>query len=390
MRGKWRILKSVHNMFEKKYEFFFFNFILGINLFYILKNSLLYVENVKIILLLANICGILSIYIRKKVNSRMMIIYLGILVITIFYFGLYRNYSFLTIFVCLIACEEIDADKLIKYFLYSGLVLFIPLQILGVGSSKNTLGLQISILILMYISTKKCNLTLLQYICLGIVLISATVISTSKALFVITTTALFLTIIKQTQAGKKFLRSKFSIYIFPICFFANFFLAERTVDSNGPLIGTLIPRGINAIIVNLSKLLDKAMSWRLSLTKQALNYFGFSMIGGNIDMDSIQLDEHSYFYIDSGYTYMLLAWGVIFSIMFLVLMTIIMHYFVQIQRYDLIIAGICIALWGANEPILNLVNWNFIILFGGQAIKYLIIEKRLKANFKRRSMDANT
>ena len=132
------------------------------------------------------------------------------------------------------------------------------------------------------------------------------------------------------------------------------------------------------------------MSWRLSLTKQALNYFGFSMIGGNIDMDSIQLDEHSYFYIDSGYTYMLLAWGVIFSIMFLVLMTIIMHYFVQIQRYDLIIAGICIALWGANEPILNLVNWNFIILFGGQAIKYLIIEKRLKANFKRRSMDANT
>ena len=102
-----------------------------------------------------------------------------------------------------------------------------------------------------------------------------------------------------------------------------------------------------------------------------MKIFGFSLLGGNVDLDLLHIDENSYFYIDSGYTIMLQNWGAIFSALFLLFMTIIMYYFVKIKRYDLIISGICIALWTLNEPILNLVNYNFIIFFSAKAIRYI-------------------
>jgi hypothetical protein len=361
------VARSVIN----RYEFFLMIFLWGINLYYMGKNSSIYRAEFKLIMLGANLSGIFSVFVRRKITLKMFLVYFAILMYSVYSWRAFKNYSFLTIFICMIACENINTDKLLKLVFYSSFSFLVLFQIIGIGASYNTLGLQVSIVILLYISNKKCNLKTIHYIILVFFLVIATVVSTSRSLLLITLIALALCASIKNRIGRKLITSKITIIFFPFCFLTNFFLAECAGNSNVPIIGEILPEGINNIIISFSHVLDKAMNWRLSLTSQSMKIFGFSLLGGNVDLDLLHIDENSYFYIDSGYTIMLQNWGAIFSALFLLFMTIIMYYFVKIKRYDLIISGICIALWTLNEPILNLVNYNFIIFFSAKAIRYI-------------------
>lgn len=360
----------------KQQDMWLFLLIFGVSLYYVLKNSSIYVEQFKLILLSGDMAGLAYIAGKKWYAKKVLLMYASFLVISVFYFLLLNNYSILTIFVFMIVCVEEDIDKVINQLFYSNVFLLLLFFILGIGAEDNMLALQMSSLLLLYICKKRAKLSLFSLLFLILMGFPLAGVLNSGSMGVILFIAIVLIVLRKFRFGTRILKNKVIAFVFPICFLLNFFFAECVGKLKVPLIGNILPFSWNNAIISLSMLLDSAMSYRLSLTSKSLEYFGFSLWGGDIDLESLKLNQYTYFYLDSGYANLLQDWGIIFSILFLSFLTIIMFYFMKQERYDLIISGICIALWALNEPVLNIVPWNFIIIFGGQGVVAVIFKKK--------------
>ena len=162
----------------------------------------------------------------------------------------------------------------------------------------------------------------------------------------------------------------------------NIYLALSIHNYGLLYLNKILPNSFNAFIENLLNRIDSLMSYRLSLSNISLNLFGFKLYANVLNPDHIQL-KGSYFNVDSGYLQILQGQGLIMLILILILLTIIMFYFCQIHRWDLIIIGITISLWAINEDILISPIGNILWLYLPQAILYLkdnYIRKGVKTN----------
>lgn len=352
--------------------------VIGMCLYYALKNSFIYLEIFKLLLLIANLCGIvLIIGNHKKVSRTKLLLFVILTAISIYYFILLNNYSVLTMIISMLVFMENDIDYAFDIMFWANLVFDAGIALLHLRAWDNTLGMQVGILLLLYLCKKRGKLKLLHYV---VVLLIAVVFSTftgNKTVTVVLFLVLPINFISRYNWGQSILKSWVIKLIFPICCVLNYFFAECVGNLSVPIIGNIISPTWNNHVVAFAKVLDYLMSSRLILTYQSLQYFGFSLFGGNIDVESLNLDEHSYFYLDSGYAHILQGWGLIFLLLLLIVMTLIMCYFIKIERYDLVTIGIAIALWAVNEPILNIVCWNFAILYGGRAIYYFFPRRKV-------------
>ena len=65
------VARSVIN----RYEFFLMIFLWGINLYYMGKNSSIYRAEFKLIMLGANLSGIFSVFVRRKITLKIFLVY---------------------------------------------------------------------------------------------------------------------------------------------------------------------------------------------------------------------------------------------------------------------------------------------------------------------------
>ncbi len=124
---------------------------------------------------------------------------------------------------------------------------------------------------------------------------------------------------------------------------------------------------------------------RLRFSSQAIDMYGINLFGSQVEVYGqtafIYGGAKSEFYIDSGYMYSLIVYGVVFTLMILSLYSLILKYIYLTQKdtlflYMLIFTGICII----NNFLLS-ASYNPLLLIGGSAI---LKNVKLKERVKRR------
>lgn len=143
-----------------------------------------------------------------------------------------------------------------------------------------------------------------------------------------------------------------------------------------PGIRTGFPLIIRDIFTFIVDKIDKLASWRITLAAESLFRYGFSLMGGNVKYDSIIDDFGIYFNLDSGMMWLLQGWGIVMTIIFMTLMTIMMKYLIKKKEYHTIIAGISIALWALNEDMLVSVGSNFMFFILGKILSSEFLYKK--------------
>lgn len=178
--------------------------------------------------------------------------------------------------------------------------------------------------------------------------------------------AIFLFILIDKKVVKKVLLSKLIKFIYPIALVMNLLFAILVNQK------TLIRWGINIrvpiFLEKFVKWIDIVTSSRISLAQYSLIKFGISLRGNNVDFNSLQLNPNGYFSLDSGMMWLIQQWGIIMTIIFMILTIHYITYIQKMKQYQMIVMAIAIALWSLNEDILLSAGMNMLFYFMGKAL----------------------
>ena len=367
----------------KASEYVLFAGIALLSLFYGLKTTVLSQDRDKLILLAADLLALGSALLRGRYSLKQLGTYGLFAALSLLYFAITKNYSILTICAFAVACVEADSDKTLNFLFWCEALFFGVFLVAGVMYSGNRIGMQLSVLQLLYIARRKGKLNPLEYAVWALADVMSALVFSSKAAGAIGLAVLLGTALLRVHGWRRVLSGWVITGIFPLCFLGNLFFAKCVGLRTVPVLGPYLPGAVNRAVLFVADKLDAAMSWRLSLTAQSLDYFGCALFGSTMDVDSLQLDANSFFYLDSGYFNLLQRWGVVFLVLFLGLMTLLMVYFRKQKRFDLTLCGVGLALWAINEPVLNMICENFLLLFAGKMALDLVGKKPAGAEKKR-------
>lgn len=125
--------------------------------------------------------------------------------------------------------------------------------------------------------------------------------------------------------------------------------------------------------------IDDILNGRVALMSEGLQLYPINLFGNNIEMrgNNIYAEANNYFYIDSGFAYALLAYGLIFTIIVIVLYSSIFKYSCIINNKELFV-------WVASVLLFTMINntWvsidhNPVLLCAIPAVKYLNARSRV-------------
>lgn len=104
--------------------------------------------------------------------------------------------------------------------------------------------------------------------------------------------------------------------------------------------------------------LDKAINGRLYFGKMGFARYGIELFGNHIVTDAGGLDanwHNTYFFIDSGYVYLLLGYGIIVTILILIAYTMISRYAIKTQDSKLFLWSILVCIFSfINNPLMDI------------------------------------
>jgi len=157
------------------------------------------------------------------------------------------------------------------------------------------------------------------------------------------------------------LLDRIAVIIFPLCMALSLGLSILYSDSVGWM-----------------KALDDATRGRLHYPQQAIQRYGFSMLGQSINFIGIGVDGGShggeYDYVDNLYISLLLRYGTIFVVIGILLLTVTMYYLYQKNMRIWLWMLSLWALHGLLEDRMHLVYFNSLLLIIGQAVQNVRME----------------
>ncbi len=124
--------------------------------------------------------------------------------------------------------------------------------------------------------------------------------------------------------------------------------------------------------------LDKVTSNRISLSHEGFSRYNVKLFGQFIETVTMKNGKilPNYFYIDSGFIYSLLGYGILFSLLITILYSLIFHYSCETNNKPLFIWCLAIAAFTViNNSWVNL-HMNCMLLLSMPVIKYYLIDKR--------------
>lgn len=152
------------------------------------------------------------------------------------------------------------------------------------------------------------------------------------------------------------LLDRIAVVIFPLCMALSLVISICYSDSVGWM-----------------KALDVATRGRLHFPQQAIERYGFSMLGQNINFIGMGVDGAShggeYDYVDNLYISLLLRYGVIFMVIGILLLTVTMYYLYQKNMRIWLWMLSLWALHGLLEDRMHMVYFNSLLLIIGQAVQ---------------------
>ena len=252
---------------------------------------------------------------------------------------------------------EIDIDQSLKYILVEQVIIFVTGMVLFGSAAfghKNIMALKYAVLVcefywLMQYKVMDKNKRAFIYI--------ATIISTllmygftrSATGLVFTMILLGLIALSKVKVGKKILLSKVTMLAFAEMAVFNFLICKFYHQIANSMFGFLLIQ------------FDKICSSRIILGYEAMKRYGIKLFGNSISYSKVH--GSSYFNIDSGYMWVLLGYGIIYMIIFIIVMSLIIRKMQSRQEFIRVGVLACLALYGFSEDIYLSVGFNFVVFY---------------------------
>lgn len=295
-----------------------------------------------------------------------------IFLLIILIFIIHSDTRMLITCLCCITAVKMSDLNIIKSLFFSKLIAFIFAMLTGGYGHINGTAMQGGILLILfisYISLKNNHINYKSFLLLivGYLFLSIYTKSGSEIICIGIFIILELLLSLNFKVIKKFLKSFFIKFCCPLIFFLNILFCQCYGTLSFPGILNHLPFKYKKIICDFLYKLDILTSGRLSLGKTSLNYFGYKWIENTLNYSNLSLNGH-YFNTDSGMLQLLQSQGIIITIVLMIIMIIIAHYYIRIENYQFLINIFIIVLWGFNEDILLTVSTNFMMIFSFKSI----------------------
>lgn len=356
-----------YNIGTRTNDIFALIFIYCTSAFYVLKESNLKLFGMKYLVIIAIISALFYVLDEYKMKSRYkwLLVLFGVSII-LTTLKIRDSRMIISYFAILIGIK-LEEDKLFKNLFYSRLIFFILAMLTGGVGHINGVAINAGIILLLYIVKQKNNVLIVDKLIATFIYVIMALYTRSGSLIICGGITIVLFLLENLEYVKKIMKSKIVMYIYPIALCINVLSCILVSNRYFIWIRKVFPGidGFNKIF--LSKI-DQFTSWRLTLGGESLHRYGVSFLGGNVNFNMINENETVYFNLDSGLLWLLQGWGIIITVLFLVLITIMMKDLIKKDKYYAIIAGVCIALWAMNEDILVSIGGNFMFFFLGNSI----------------------
>lgn len=321
----------------------------------------------KVFLLGGLFTSIIYIVTLKKFKKETLFLLLGLGIIIGIQFPVSYDIRMIVLFICMFVGTYIDTDDLLQWMFISKLLSFIVGTIAG-WPKANTCALHGGMLILMYMCANRKKMGWAHVGIIATATLWLYMHTSSEASLVGLGIAVVLLIYYKISYNKKFFRWKLVEYVFPASLFFNLICIFTFIDKKIPIIGKWLPTQLNTVFYKVVKLIDVAMTSRITLAAASFPKFGVSLWGGNADYTILNLAEGVYYNLDSGMMWLLHGEGIILTVIFMLLNIKLMKYLKKEKEYILVIAGIVIACWAMIEDMLLIVGTNFLIALYGKAL----------------------
>ena len=341
-----------------------------ITFYYTLNSTVIMPKNFSRILIIALFLGCIQIIKFIKLNLKVLIPILSIVIYIIYTYMHLHDTRIIVIFVSFLCVIPCNIEQIINVLFYLKLISLFLVILIGRTGHINQFALHAGIVILLYIC--KNEKKIIQFYIKCIVILCSVVLlylyTKSGSAIICLSICYFIFIFKRKKRMMNFLTCKFILLIFPTMSFLNYFFALCLGLNRIPIIGLFLSSAINRSFMNIVNFVDQITSSRLTLALYSIRKFGSSWFGGNVDYNILKLQGVEYFNLDSGYMWLLQGGGYIMTVLLMICLVLIMKYLIKYKAYNYIIAGIGIALWAFNEDMLISVGTNFLWLFVGKAL----------------------
>lgn len=344
--------------------------------FYTLNNAKGWSGDMKILLFLGLIFGIGKMVISAKkipqIKNRKRAFFFLLLatIIIVLRFLRYNDTRLVIALITMLIGIDIEPEKTIQIMFYTKLSMFLFAVLTGGYGHINSTALHGGMVILLYICTREGNWKTADFLAVLISYVLLGLFTKSSSLVLGIGLAILALSLARKKSARKVLTSKLMIYIYPITLTLNYLLTITIRDGGVPIIGNLLPDFVNKTFFQLVRWIDTATRSRLTLAEASIQKFGISLWGGNVDYE--QIWPGIYFNLDSGMMWLIQGWGLLMTVVFMLMSVMLMKYLIGTKRYYYVIAALIIALWATQEDMLVSVGTNFLMIFMGQAIYYCV------------------
>ena len=340
--------------------------------FYVLRNSNLYFNGMKIVLGVAVICGLLYFILSSRCQKQYRGWIIALLACSLIPLmrGSGKDTRMLVAFVAVLVGMNMERKELLKALLKSKIFFFLLAMLSGGIGHINGVAMQVGFITLIYISLSDTKITHGRLIMLWATYLICAVYTYSGSYIICIGLALCLVSTKKCSIIRSFLQSFLAKNIYPFALLINLFSALWIGERYFPFFRKTVVPGFREGLTYLLEKVDMFTSSRLTLASESLYRYGISLLGGNVQYDSIINEYGIYFNLDSGMIWLIQGMGIITTIVFIVLMTIMMKWLVKNREYNLIIVAISVALWAMNEDMMISIGVNFMYFILGEALSH--------------------
>lgn len=314
-----------------------------------------------VLLIVALFFGLMDTFLNMQRNCRQIIRMIPICIVAIYKMTLSEDTRLIAAICAIFIGMNIKFERIAGWILKTKVVVFLAAFAAGGYVHLNYLSMNIGVILLltMYVIYPHSRLKALGF---GLViLVLGVLVSKSGSMLICGGVGFILYVTLNTKTVQNILTSRTMVLLFPGVLFINWFLAALYAAygyliSDFNIVKLIVPEKYALKALHVINTLNKFLSGRINLAAFSIGKFGFSLWGGNIDYT---VDTGlPYFLVDSGMILLLQEWGIIISVIMMLLFVFLMRRLVNEKNYRLIISAVIIALWAFNEDTLMSVGTN--------------------------------
>lgn len=367
------------NITIKKSNILIYCSIILTNLYYGLSDTIFQTGILTILLLVSLMLSLLHIFFTNKYQPKKLVFLAILIVIFSYNFYITKDSRILALIITIIAIRDLDLKNVLKVTFFEKLILTVSVAFLSIimnvnggrivlgFSHGNLLMLTFVDLILLYLCIYWEKINMYKLVILLFVILLCFVITGSRTGLITSLLIWLLTIGFKCFQIKKVLNILGKFLPIVLMFLSLYLpLSVRY--------GLFIGNGVK--YREVVDAMDRMLSHRFTLTNLILEHTDIGLISSSTNYK--ELNVYQYLVVDSGYVQLLLVFGIVGSLIFIILHFAMVQELVRREQYIYIIAVIAMALYAFTENSWCSLKYNFTLFFFVQLLqpdsKYKIME----------------